>query len=95
MIKAVFNAIVVEPIKADEDTLYGNIIVPDMGKEKNLIGKIVSIGPGYLANTGKFIVTTLQEGDIVLLPQMGPIKIEHDGQEFYACAETMVLGLIK
>ena len=35
MVKALFNTVLVKPIEEDEST-YGNIVVPDMGKEKNL-----------------------------------------------------------
>ena len=31
---ALYNACIVKPIEAEEET-YGNIIVPDMGKETN------------------------------------------------------------
>ena len=38
MIEALFNAIIVQPIELEETT-YGNIVVPDLGNEKNKTGK--------------------------------------------------------
>ena len=59
MVQALFNGVIVKPIE-EEESVYGNIIVPDMGKEKNLKGEVVSIGPGYYSGMGHFIETTLK-----------------------------------
>ena len=40
-LQAVYNAIIVKPFD-EEETKYGNIIVPDLGKERNLSGPIVT-----------------------------------------------------
>ena len=64
MVKALFNTVLVKPIEEDEST-YGNIVVPDMGKEKNLKGEVVSVGPGSHSVTGTFIETVIKEGDIL------------------------------
>ena len=33
-LEALFDAVIVKPLE-EEETTYGNIIVPDLGKEKN------------------------------------------------------------
>ena len=54
-LEAVFDSVIIKPVDI-EDTMYGNIIVPDLGKEKSLIGEVVSVGPGKESITGeKFI----------------------------------------
>jgi len=92
-LQALFNAIIVKPIEEEEST-YGSIIVPDMGKEKTIKGKVVSVGRGYYTTNGTFISTILQPGDVVYLPQMGPVKIQHEGQDYLTCRENEVLGVI-
>lgn len=92
-LQALFNAIIVKPIEEEEST-YGSIIVPDMGKEKTIKGEVVSIGRGHFTTNGTFIGTILQPGDVVYLPQMGPIKIQHEGQDYLTCRENEVLGVI-
>jgi len=89
---AVFDSIIVLPREPEET--YGSLVVPDMGKEKNLEGTIVSIGPGHRSITGELIPTTLKAGDIVILPSMGPVKAEIDGVEYYICKETQVLAVL-
>ena len=94
-LQAVFDGVIVKPIE-EEDTLYGNIIVPDVGKEKSNVAEVISVGPGKHSITGdKFIETTINVGDKVILPTMGPSKFDFKGEEYYICAENMVLGIIK
>jgi chaperonin GroES len=90
---AVFNSIIVKP-QTQEETTYGNIVVPDLGKEKNLTGTIVSVGPGYHCATGEFVASTLKVGQKVILPQMGPTKIEFEGEEYYGTLENQVIAII-
>jgi co-chaperonin GroES (HSP10) len=40
-IKAIYNACIVKPIEVEEE-VYGNIIVPDMGKDTNTFGEVIS-----------------------------------------------------
>ena len=94
MLKAVFNNIVVKP-QEEEETTYGSIVVPDLGKEKGLRGTIVSIGEGYYSVTGNFSPTTLKVGQKVILPAMGATKIEDEGQEYWSCQENQVLSIIE
>jgi chaperonin GroES len=93
-LQAVFNSIIVKP-QEEEETTYGSIVVPDLGREKNLTGTIVSVGPGYYSATGEFVDTTLKVGQKVILPQMGPIKIEFEGEQYWGCAENSVVAIIK
>jgi hypothetical protein len=44
-LKAIYNAVILKPYEFEEE-LHGNIIVPDLGNEKNKIGKVVSVGEG-------------------------------------------------
>ena len=92
-LKATFNAVIVKP-REEEETMYGGIIVPDLGKEKALIGTIVSVGPGQHSFSGEFIPTTLKVGQEVMLPTMGPTKVELEGQEYWVCPENQILGII-
>ena len=93
MVKALFNNVFVKPLEEEEST-YGNIVVPDMGKEKNIKGKVISAGPGSYSVTGTFIETVVKEGDVVLLPQMGPTKVDYKGEEYYTIHESKILAII-
>jgi chaperonin GroES len=93
-VKALFNAVIVKQIEQDEST-YGTIVVPDMGKEKNLRGEVMSVGPGYYSAMGNFIETTVKVGDEVLLPSMGATKMDYDGEEYLMIEENKILGIVE
>ena len=42
------DRILVKPIDEVEQT-YGNIVIPDMGKEKPEMGEVLAIGPGRMS----------------------------------------------
>ncbi len=94
MIKAVFNNIVVKNEDSSEK-FYGSIVVPDMGKEMPHIGTIIDVGPGRLNDDGKLIPTTFKVGQKVILPKIGPVRVEYDGVEYLVTGENNVLALIE
>ena len=93
-LEALFDAVIVKPIELEETT-YGNIIVPDLGKEKNEMGTVVAVGPGKPTITGEFIPTNLKVGDKVVLPTMGFTKLPYNGEEYYVGPENQVLAKVK
>ena len=92
-LEAIFNAVIVQPIELEETT-YGNIVVPDLGNEKNKTGKVVSVGPGMQSVTGEFLKTVLKTGDVVVLPTMGFTKFEYKGEEYWIGRENEILAKI-
>ncbi len=92
-LKAMYNAVIVKPVEVEE-TMYGNIVVPDLGNETNKTGEVVGVGPGYNSFGGTFIPTTLQVGEIVVLPTMGFTKFEYKGDEYWIGKENEVLAKI-
>tara|TARA_B110000027_G_scaffold7403_1_gene6618 strand:+ start:348 stop:644 length:297 start_codon:yes stop_codon:yes gene_type:complete len=92
-LEALFDAVIVKPVEAEETT-YGGIIVPDLGKEKNETGEVIAIGPGKPTITGEFIATQLKIGDKVILPTMGFTKLPYDGDEYYVGPENQILAKI-
>lgn len=92
---ALFDAVIVKPIEDDEETQYGSIVVPDLGKDRNEKGKVIAIGPGKYTAMGTFINNSLNIGDIVILPTMGFTKFQHEGEEYYVGPENQILGKIE
>jgi co-chaperonin GroES (HSP10) len=90
-LEALYNAVIVKPMEAEE-TAYGSIIVPDLGNEKNKLGRVVSVGDGYYSVTGTWLNTILEIGDIVVLPTMGFSKLEHEGDEYWIGPENQILA---
>ena len=84
------DRMVVKPIEQTEQ-MYGNIIIADMGKERPEMGEVIAVGPGRMSEFGKFIPVNFNVGDIVLLPKIGTIRVEFDGEEYYIAQSKEVL----
>ena len=93
-LEALFNAVIVKPIEQNEE-MYGSIVVPDMGKDKNEHGIVVSVGPGQHTHLGHFIESEIKIGDEVVLPTQGFTKVEHNGEEYYVGPESSILARVK
>ena len=88
------DKVVIKPIEETE-TQYGNIVVPDLGKEKPLTGVVTAVGKGRLSEFGKFIGTTVQVGDTVVVPNFGAQKVFVEGEEYMICREQDIMCVIK
>jgi len=88
------DRVVVKPIEEDEQ-LYGNIIVPDMGKERPEMGTVIATGPGRMSEFGKHIPVKAKVGQVVLVPKIGSIRVELEGQEFYIVQDKEILAIVE
>ena len=93
-LEALFDAVIVKPQEIEE-TQFGSIIVPDMGRDRNVHGVVVAVGPGTYTVTGEFVPTMIKEGEVVVLPTMGFTKVEHEGVEYFIGNEKQVLAKVK
>ena len=86
--------IILKPIE-EQEQLAGNIIIPDLGKEKPEIGEVVSVSDTYNWHMGILYQTKLTPGDTVLIPKMGSQRLVIEGEEYYITKETDILAIIK
>tara|TARA_Y100001972_G_scaffold45895_1_gene56601 strand:+ start:1684 stop:2052 length:369 start_codon:yes stop_codon:yes gene_type:complete len=93
-LEALFDAVIVKP-QEEEETTYGSIVVPDLGKDRNEHGTVVAVGPGRHVGGVGFIETEIKVGDNVILPTIGFTKLEHKGEEYYIGQENQILARIK
>jgi chaperonin GroES len=95
MIKAVWDAIIVRANEKNEK-MHGKFIIPDLSQEKAVIGTIIDVGPGRWNEAGTArIPMSFEVGQKVVLPQVGPTKLEWEGIEYIAVSEAQVLALIE
>lgn len=86
--------VVLKPIETEEET-FGNIIIPDLGKERPEMGKVVATSDVYNYHTDKRVISTLEEGEIVLIPKMGSQRIVIEGEDYYICKESDIFAVIE
>tara|TARA_B110000459_G_C16363378_1_gene381987 strand:+ start:216 stop:524 length:309 start_codon:yes stop_codon:yes gene_type:complete len=88
------DRLLIKPIDEGEQT-YGNIVIPDMGKEKPEMGEVIATGKGRMSEFGHFIPVNHKKGDIVLVPKIGTLRIDFEGEEYYIAQDREVLAVVK
>ena len=93
-IKPLHNHIVIKQ-QDETETMYGNIVVPDMGKEKPLMGEVVAVGPGIYTITGTWLETKVQVGEVVVFPAFGGTKMTIEGEGYVVMKEQDLLAILE
>lgn len=89
------DRILLKPIDEGEQT-YGSIVIPDLGKEKPEMGVVLAVGAGRLSEYGKMIpIRSCKVGDTVLVPKLGTLRIDFEGEEYYIAQDREVLAVVK
>jgi chaperonin GroES len=89
------DRVLIEPLE-EQETMYGSIIVPDLGKERPELGTVVAVGAGRLSEfSGQWIPVNCKVGDIVLVPKIGTIRVELKGKEYYVAQDKEILAIYK
>lgn len=91
------DRILIRPIDEGEQT-YGSIVIPDMGKEKPEMGEVLAVGPGRQSelDPSKLItVRACKVGDVVLVPKIGTLRIDFEGEEYFIAQDREILAVVK
>ena len=88
------DKIVILPQEEGEQT-YGNIVVPDIGKEKPEMGKVLAVGPGRISTDGTLIPNRIEVGTTVIVPKFGAQVVVVENETYVVASENDVLGIIK
>jgi chaperonin GroES len=93
-IKPLHNHVVIKQ-QDETETMYGNIVVPDLGKEKPLMGEVLASGPGLINLNGVLIPNTVEVGQTVIFPAFGGQKITVEGEEYVVCKEQDLIAILE
>ncbi len=88
------DKIVILPQEEGEQT-YGNIVVPDMGKEKPEMGVVLASGPGRVSTDGTLIPNKIEVGQTVIVPKFGAQVVTVENETYIVASENDILGIIK
>lgn len=86
--------VLLQPVEESEMT-YGNIVIPDMGKERPEMAIVVASSPTFNWHKGEYIQSLLDEGEKVLIPKMGAMKVTIEGEDYIIIKESEILGVIR
>ena len=81
--------------REEEEQMYGNIVVPDIAKEKPEMGKVLAVGEGRVTDKGAIIQNQLKIGQTVIVPKFGAQVVVVEGETYIIASENDILGIIK
>jgi len=93
-LRPVNGNVILRPIE-EEELMAGNIIIPDMGKERPEMAEVIAISQMYNYNTDTLVPLEVKVGDKVLIPKMGAQTITLDGEEYYMTAQNSILSIVE
>ena len=85
------DRVVVERIPVEETT-EGGIVLPDTAKEKPQRGRVLTIGPGRLLDSGAVAPISVEVGDEVLFGKYSGTDIELEGAKYTILREDEILA---
>ena len=88
------DKIIILPQEEGEQ-MYGNIVVPDTGKEKPEMGTVLAVGPGSTSTNGTLIPNKIEVGVTVIVPKFGAQVVVVENETYVVASENDVLGIIK
>ena len=92
-IRPLDDRVVVEPLEADETTA-GGIILPDTAKQKPQRGRVISVGPGKLLDSGSRAKVAVAKGDEVLYGRYAGTDVEVERKEIKILRESDILAKV-
>ena len=88
------DRVVVQIIEADQVSKSG-IIIPDVAKEKPVIGEVIAVGPGKVSDfSGEIIPMRIQVGNKILYGRYSGTEFEHDDKKYLVMKESDVLAIL-
>lgn len=93
VLKPLNGYVLLKPVD-EEEILSGNIIIPDLGKEKPAIGEVIAYSDFYNFQLGQVIPPMFGVGDRLLIPKVGSMRVTLAGEEYFLCKTIEVIGIV-
>ena len=93
-LKPTSGHVVLRPIE-EEELMAGNIIIPDMGREKPEMAEVIAVTPIFNFNTDTIVPLDVKVGDKVLIPKMGAQTITLEGEEYYITQLSQIIAILE
>ena len=93
-LKPLADRVIVKQSEAETKTASG-ILLPDSAKEKPTQGKVISVGPGKLDDTGKRTAPAVKSGETIYYGKWSGTEVEVDGEKFVILKENDILGVLE
>lgn len=92
-IKPLFDRIVLKQVNITKSTTSG-LVLAENSQEKPLIGEVIEIGDGIMAEDNKQIIV-VKKGDKVLFSKYAGNTLKLDQKEFIIIRQSDILAIIE
>ena len=92
-LKPLGDRVVVQP-KSREETTRSGIVLPDTASEKPQEGRVLSVGPGRMLDSGKRVDMEVTAGDSVLFAKYAGTEVKLDGEDYLVIRESDLLAIM-
>ena len=92
-IKPLEDRIVIQTLEAEQTTSFG-LVLPDSAKEKPQEGKVISVGPGRVDDSGNRIPIDVAVGDVVIYSKYGGTEVKYAGEDYLILSARDILAVV-
>ena len=89
------DRVIVEPITEESKTKGGIYLPQSADKEKPEQGKVISVGPGKMLDSGKRAPVDVKVGDMIVFTKYGPDEVKLNGKMYLIIRQSDILAIIK
>lgn len=94
-LKPVNGHVILKPVE-EQEQMSGNIIIPDLGKEKPEIAVIVAVSDTINWHTGDTVkIEGIEVGKKVVIPKLGSQRISIGSEEYFMTKATEIISIIE
>ena len=87
------DRLVVKPAEAESKTASG-IVLPETAKEKPTRGKVISVGPGKMLDSGNRAPVGVNVGEEVYYGKYAGTEVKINDDKFVILRESDLLGVV-
>ena len=88
------DRVIVKQSEAETKTASG-IVLPDSAKEKPTKGKVISVGPGKMLDSGKRAPIAVNVGNEVYYGKYAGTEVKVNDEKFVILRESDLLGVVE
>ena len=89
------DRIVVRRLNEGERKSIGGIVLPHSGGDGPAMGRVISVGPGTMIESGERVVPDFEVGDQVMIPAYVGTEFTMGGEPLLLIRQDEVMGVVE
>ena len=93
-ITPLFDRILVEPNVSVKEKNTSSLILPESAQDKPLLGRVVAVGNGKMANDDN-VTMQVEKGDLILYNKYSGSEFKNNGQNLVIMRQSEILAKVE